>query len=170
MAYIGIRGKEVSGTDLNGIHGDNPVVFVVSGSTRWGHALLNTISGWFHVTELGAVYPRWIPTPRDFDQYLQDDDKYVLGTLDIADISQVTNLADAIRTSLGKRWFWGGFVHNCLNYVEHLLQKAGSRFKFSGTNLPVNGLKQVQTLANNKIISSSTVRTKKEAVASGKRR
>jgi len=132
--------------------------------------LLGTSSGWFHITDPGLTYPRWIETHLLFKKYLEEDDKYVLGVLEIPDSTfDPDKLRAEIVASLRRRWFWGGFVHNCVNYVEYVLQKAGSDFKMEGTNFPVNGLQKAGLMSLNGVIGNFKRRTKDEAMQAKER-
>lgn len=164
MAYDGVAYDEVIDTKVPTIVVDSPAVFVVTGSTIWGHALLFTgSSGWFHITRAGLTYPRHIPTFDDFNKYLSQNDKYVLGYLPIVDVANPNHMARAIRRSLKTSWFYGGLVHNCVNYAEAMLKAGGSKFIFKGTNFPTSGLEKARSLQEQHVVGNFTVRTEKQA-------
>src|SRR5262245_21130801 len=104
MAYDGHQYKGVRTAQLPVISGEDPYVYVVSGSTRWGHALLRTASGWFHISQPGFTYPFHIPTEDDFETYLEENDKFVLGALHINDVNDFEALGREIRRSLNTTW------------------------------------------------------------------
>jgi hypothetical protein len=169
MAYLGEQYDGYRNSELPDIYGNDPRVFVVSGSTSWGHALLYTASGWFHITEPFSTYPYHILGMDSFKQYIEENDKFVLGEIQITDVLDKDRLAGAIRRSLNRKWFWGGFFHNCLTYAETMLQAGRSKFKFKNTNFPTNGLTQVQTLQYQRTVGDAQIRTEKEAKKSEKR-
>jgi hypothetical protein len=164
VAYDGVFYEDAADTAVPQVVVDSPTVFVVTGSTPWGHVLLYSgSSGWFHITHPGLTYPRHIPKYDDFNKYLKENDKYVLGYLKIVDATNLAQMARAIRTSLKTSWFYGGFVHNCVNYAEAMLQAGGSKFVFKGTNFPTGGLEKARGLHEQHIVGDFSTRTEKEA-------
>jgi hypothetical protein len=168
MSYEGNYYGDLKFAELPDVSGDLPYVLVVSGATPWGHCLLKTQSGCYHITKAGLTYPRHIPSFSDFLRYVNENNKFVLGWLEILD-SATDKLAAAVKASLNTSWLYGFVVHNCVNYVESMLEKSGSKFKFAGTNLPTNGLKQSITLNERGIVGRFNTRVEKDAQGSGQR-
>ena len=105
-------------------------VVVVSGDgiNACGHMLLNTNGrhGWyFHVASL-RDYPRYMGYD-GYQRYLKENGKTELGFF----YKHVPNESAArvkLAELLGKKWLWGVLPHNCVAFVEEVLQAGGSSF------------------------------------------
>lgn len=104
-------------------------VVVVSG-VQWnpcGHMLLNTggIGGWyFHINEVYGR-PRYMRED-GYRRYLRENDKTEISRTHVV----VPNRQAASRKLEGlmnERWAWMVLPHNCVRFVEVILQAGGAR-------------------------------------------
>lgn len=127
MAYAGDLGNATvqAAIDLSNC---GAVVVSGDGPNVCGHMLLTQFGGggyYFHVASL-LDKPRWM-NRSGFKRYLTENNKTVLGYYPV----KLTNVAAAnaeLSRLMHIKWLWGAVPHNCVAFVEQILQAGGSDF------------------------------------------
>lgn len=103
-----------------------------SGPNIFGHALVcfHTGLGFYaHVHRAGKHKPGVLCGYEAFEQYLRDEQKNVLETIDINDMNNVVAAREALAKSLTTKYLWGGVAHNCAQFAIDVVQAGGSKFQ-----------------------------------------
>lgn len=109
---------------------------VVSGVTTCGHMLINTggLHGWyFHVARFRS-YPRFMGY-LGFLRYLKENKKRVLVRRSVS-VTDPSAAALKLEELTAAKWTWGILPHNCVSFVEEILQAGGADFGLI-SNCPV---------------------------------
>lgn len=106
---------------------DNAFAVVVSGSgpNACGHLLLFVDGQYFHVIRLRS-YPNTM-NQAQYDRYLTENNKTELERVKIT-VPNPTAATNELNRLLKKKWTWGGVPHNCVAFVEQVVQAGGSKF------------------------------------------
>ena len=106
-------------------------VIVVNGDqfNPCGHALLNvadadgTAGGWYFQVAGLYDYPRYMDA-WGYQRYLNENDKTELYRLSLS-IPDPDGAIQTLEQLMGKKWVWGGIVHNCGTFVETVAEGGG---------------------------------------------
>jgi hypothetical protein len=144
-------------------------VTVVTGSTKYGHALLRvryqyaskkgdcslTKSSYFHCTDPGTTNPRYIDGKEWFDKYISTNKKQIVGTCwfyeNLAKNKKLWGLLQEYVD--GKTYYWGGIHHNCWSFATQMAKEAGwitPSFGAKAMKTPIQFLEVLGTEAGDK--------------------
>lgn len=143
MAYEGVQYHKAASLPfqvvMNDLVSESCFAVVVTGATKWGHCLLETPVGFFHITDAGFTHPRHIPH-LEFSRYLSENDKYVKARFEILDLVNLANFNQKVLTSLRTGWMYGVCTNNCVTYVEDMLKAGGSGWNLGKSPFPTDSL------------------------------
>lgn len=133
MAYIGER-MTVCDPKILAFSDANAVLVSGDGINVCGHAILQTIGSparhYFQVTAGIYDYPTYMDEA-GFERYMKENGKKLW-------MIAPGNLKDALPAQLllsklmAEKWVWGVLPHNCVTFVEKIIQAGGGEF---GLNL-----------------------------------
>ncbi len=109
---------------------------VVSGMTPCGHMILNTggLRGWYFHVARWRCYPRYMGFA-GFLRYLRENKKSVLIRRRVT-VPNPSAAALKLEELTAEQWTWGVLPHNCVSFVEEILQAGGADFGLI-SNCPV---------------------------------
>jgi len=101
-----------------------------------GHDLLNIggEGGWYFQVHKVYDYPTAYYTEQEYEAYLMAEGKHEISRTPI-DVPNPAGAIDKLHDLLGQKWLWLVIPHNCVNFVETVVQAGGSTAG-SYSNLP----------------------------------
>jgi hypothetical protein len=116
---------------------------VVSGSrfNPCGHMLLNAggCAGWyFHITEVHG-YPRYMGA-QGFRRFLRENDKREVVRIGVP-LPDPARAMRKLEELLEQKWTWFVLPHNCVHFVEEVLQAGGGKERLWSNCPALQGLR-----------------------------
>ncbi len=135
MAY---EGDDLNACGVLNIDCSRIAVVAVTGSgpNVCGHLILGTGAGgndlYFHVAGINT-YPKYM-SPANFGRYLRENGKSEIRRRMLA-LPDPDGAVRYLEGALSRTWLWGVLPHNCVAFVEDVIQAGGGTWS-SATNCP----------------------------------
>lgn len=100
------------------------VIVTGDGINFCGHALLHTTHDWYFHVAGRYDYPKFM-REHGYKRYLRENGKREIRRW-IVSIRDPGAAHRKLKELLAKQWFWGGAIHNCVSFVEEVVQAGGS--------------------------------------------
>jgi hypothetical protein len=125
------EGKVLQGGEALALNWNYTYAVAVSGS-KWnpcGHMMLN-VGGEHSGTyfQVGSMFgkPRYLDPP-GFRRYLKENDQKELWRVRVQ-IARPNRASQRLMQLMFEHWFWAVLPHNCVAFVESIVQAGGSSF------------------------------------------
>lgn len=100
------------------------VIVSGAGANFCGHTLLHTTHDWYFHVSGHYDYPKFM-NEGGYQRYLKENAKREIRRW-LVPIRDPAAAHRKLEELLAKQWFWGGAVHNCVSFVEEVVNAGGS--------------------------------------------
>jgi len=130
MAFDGLYLRQCQGFNFGRVAS---IIVSGSGPNFCGHALLHVDGHYFHIAGVND-FPKYMPEA-GYQRYLRENDKEELGRY-FKHLPDRTAAQVKLNQLMAEKWLWGALPHNCITFVEQVMQAGGNTNFGSISNCP----------------------------------